>query len=66
VPDAGSALIQSALRLALHAAQDPSFGVTVTVTVRSLPSEDTVHVSMPTSGALALNVYVHASASRSP
>jgi hypothetical protein len=56
VPDAGSALTQPALVFAFHAAQDPSFGVTVTVTVRSLPSEDTVHVSMPTSGDLAVNV----------
>jgi hypothetical protein len=56
VPDAGSALTQPALVFAFHGAQDPSLGLTVTLTVRSLPSEDTVHVSTPRSGALAVNV----------
>jgi hypothetical protein len=41
---------------AVHGEQVPSFGVTVTVTVRWLPSKDTVHVSIPTSGELAVNV----------
>jgi hypothetical protein len=53
-------LIQSAVVAAFHGAQEPSFGLTVTVTPRSLPFDGTVHVSTPTSGAFAVNVYVQA------
>ena len=46
VPEVGETVIQSAFEAAFHGAQEPSFGVTVTVTPRSLPSAGTTHVSL--------------------
>jgi hypothetical protein len=44
VPEAGDAVSQLAFEDVFHGAQDPSFGVTMTVTPRSRPSQGTAHV----------------------